>query len=185
METLQEKHIGEEVLIDKNGEKKWVLTTKIPLKLVESNDVHILCIANDITERKLAEETIRKSDKLTVVGELAAGVAHEIRNPITTIQGFLQFIKPNNKDERYFDIMLSEIERIKLIINEMLVLSKPQAKKLEMKDVREICQTMVGLFETQANLKNVEIMTEFDRNIPEIWCEANELKQVLYFKKRN
>lgn len=178
METLQEKHIGGEVLIDKNEDKKWVLTTKIPLKLVESNDVHILCIANDITERKLAEETIRKSDKLTVVGELAAGVAHEIRNPITTIQGFLQFIKPNNKDERYFDIMLSEIERIKLIINEMLVLSKPQVKKPEMKDVREICQTIIELFESQANLNNYEIMTEFDSNIPEIWCEANELKQV-------
>ncbi|WP_280769381.1 ATP-binding protein [Salipaludibacillus daqingensis] len=178
METLQEKHVDEEVLVDQNGKIKWVQTTKIPLQLVESNDVHILCVSNDITERKLVEETIRKSDKLTVVGELAAGVAHEIRNPLTSIQGFLQFLKPNYKDERYFDIMLSEIERIKLIINEMLVLSKPQAKNPEMKDVREICQMIIDLLESQANLNNIEILTEFDSNIPDIWCETNQLKQV-------
>jgi signal transduction histidine kinase len=178
METLQEKYIVEEVLIDQKENTKWVQTTKIPLQLVESEDVHVLYISNDITERKLAAEIIRKSDKLSVIGELAAGVAHEIRNPLTSIQGFLQFMKPNYKDEHYFDIMLSEIERIKLIIGEMLVLSKPQAEKREMKGVRDLCQRIIDLFEPQANLNNVQIITEFDSNIPDIWCEENQLKQV-------
>jgi PAS domain S-box-containing protein len=178
IETLKEKYIDEEALIGQNESMKWVKTTKIPLLSREPKEVHVLCISNDITDRKLAEEIIRKSEKLSVVGELAAGVAHEIRNPLTSIQGFLQFIKPNYKDERYFDIMLSEIERIKLIIGEMLVLSKPQVEKRDRKDVREICQRMIDLFESQANLNNVLIITEFDLDVPHIWCEENQLKQV-------
>ncbi|WP_227937799.1 ATP-binding protein [Alkalihalobacillus deserti] len=175
---LDDHYVEEEVLIDKNGNVKWVQTTKIPLISIGSKDVHVLCISNDITDRKVAEEIIRKSDKLSAVGELAAGVAHEIRNPLTSIQGFLQFIKPNYEEKRYFDIMLSEIERIKLIIGEMLVLSKPQAEKREIKDIREVCQRIIDLFESEANLNNVQITTEFASSIPNIWCEENQLKQV-------
>ncbi|WNF38814.1 cache domain-containing protein [Bacillaceae bacterium IKA-2] len=178
IETLEEKFIGEEVLTDQNENRKWIQSTKIPLQLLESKDVHVLCISTDITERKLSEDIIRKSDKLSVVGELAAGIAHEIRNPLTSIQGFLQFIKPSHEAEHYFDIMLSEIDRIKLIIGEMLVLSKPQAEKYEIKDVREICQRIIDLIEAQANLNNVQIITEFELDVPEIWCEENQLKQV-------
>ncbi|MFC0561494.1 ATP-binding protein [Halalkalibacter alkalisediminis] len=178
IEKLEDTYIEEEVLMGKNESVKWVQTTKIPLISTESDDVHVLCIANDITDRKVVEEVIRKSDKLSAVGELAAGIAHEIRNPLTSIQGFLQFIKPNYEEEKYFDIMLSEIERIKLIVGEMLILSKPQAEKRDMKDVREICQRIIDLFVSEANLNDVQIMTEFDAEIPEIWCEENQLKQV-------
>ncbi|WP_034745060.1 ATP-binding protein [Halalkalibacter wakoensis] len=178
IKTLQERYVEEEEIIDENKQIKWLQTTKIPLQLTGEKDVHVLCISNDITDRKLAEEIIRKSDKLSAVGELAAGVAHEIRNPLTSIQGFLQFIKPNYKEERYFDIMLSEIERIKLIISEMLVLSKPQVEKREMKDVTDMCQRIIDLFESQANLNNIQIQTNFEQQLPEIWCEENQLKQV-------
>ncbi len=174
----QEIMIMEEELVDRDGNVKWVQTSKIPLVLADSKEVHVLTVSNDITERRVAEDIIRKSSKLSAVGELAAGVAHEIRNPLTSIQGFLQFLAPKYEDKHYFEIMLSEIDRIKLIIGELLVLSKPQAEKSESKDVRIICQRIIDLFEAQANLTNVQIRTKFDATLPNIWCEENQLKQV-------
>ncbi|TWI59084.1 ATP-binding protein [Halalkalibacter nanhaiisediminis] len=178
MEKSQGIFIAEEKLLDKAGNVIWVQTTKIPLVLADGKEVHVLSVSNDITERKLAEDIIRKSSKLSAVGELAAGVAHEIRNPLTSIQGFLQFLEPKYEDKHYFEIMLSEIDRIKLIIGELLVLSKPQAEKNEYKDVRVICQMIINLFEAQAHLNNVQINTEYDADLPNIWCEENQLKQV-------
>lgn len=178
IEKSQEIFIAEEKLLDQDENVLWVQTTKIPLVLADGKEVHVLSVSNDITERKLAEDIIRKSSKLSAVGELAAGVAHEIRNPLTSIQGFLQFMEPKYEDKHYFDIMLSEIDRIKLIIGELLVLSKPQAEKNEYKDVRVICQMIINLFEAQAHLNNVQINTEYDADLPNIWCEENQLKQV-------
>lgn len=178
IETLKERVIEEELLINNKGEKKWVKTTIIPLVSIASEEIQVLYVSNDLTERKLTEEIIRKSDKMSVVGELAAGVAHEIRNPLTSIQGFLQFMKPKYNDDHYFDIMLSEVERINLIVSEMLVLSRPQVEKRELKDIRDIGNSIIYLFESQANLNNVQIYSDFDADIPLIWCEENQLKQV-------
>ncbi|HDR7596405.1 TPA: PAS domain-containing protein, partial [Bacillus mycoides] len=73
----------------------------------------IMIIVRDITERKKAEELLNKSDTLAAIGQLAAGVAHEVRNPLTVIKGFIQLFQINKEDqEKYFDLMLSEIERI-------------------------------------------------------------------------
>ena len=76
----------------------------------------IMIIVRDITERK-TEELLNKSDTLAAIGQLAAGVAHEVRNPLTVIKGFIQLFQINKEDqERYFDLMLSEIERIEAIL---------------------------------------------------------------------
>ncbi|MFC4769558.1 PAS domain S-box protein [Effusibacillus consociatus] len=133
----------------------------------------------DITEHKKTEELLRKSDKLSVVGELAAGVAHEIRNPLTALKGFVQLLQAKIDDnEKYFTIMLSELERIELIVNEFLVLAKPQAMNFQQKDVRVLLRSIVALLETQAILNNVQIKNSFEPDIPLIKCEENQLKQV-------
>lgn len=87
----------------------------------------VIGILQDITQRKQAEELVRKSELLSVIGQMAAGVAHEIRNPLTSLKGFVQLLRayPEGKDE-YFGIMLSELDRIEFIISEFLVLAKPQ-----------------------------------------------------------
>ena len=66
---------------------------------------HIVIISRDISERKKAEEHLLQSEKLSIVGELAAGIAHEIRNPLTTIKGFIQIYK-SNEDIKYTDLLL-------------------------------------------------------------------------------
>ncbi|MDQ8737175.1 PAS domain S-box protein [Paenibacillus sp. LHD-38] len=140
----------------------------------------IQTVIRDITERKRTEELLRKSDKLSAVGQLAAGVAHEIRNPLTAIKGFVQLLQSRTKENRdYFDIMLSELERINYIVSEFMLLAKPaQIIHFEQKDIRKLVQSILSLLDTQAIMNNVQIQTEIDPDIQTIMCEENQLKQV-------
>lgn len=136
-------------------------------------------IIRDISERKKNEELLINSEKLYVAGQLAAGIAHEIRNPLTSLKGFLQLITTGrgNKED-FYDIMKSELVRIESIVSELLMLSKPQIYELAYKDARQIMADTVNLLETQAILHNVII--EFHAGDKPLWVMGveNQLKQV-------
>ncbi|GIN66194.1 PAS domain S-box protein [Bacillus sonorensis] len=140
-----------------------------------------LAMFRDVTERKELEERLRKSDTLHVVGELAAGIAHEIRNPMTALKGFIQLLKGSIQEgdhSLYFNVITSELKRIESIITEFLILAKPQAIMYEKKDVVRIMQDTMDLLHAQANLDNVQMHLDCEGQIPLIYCEPNQLKQV-------
>ena len=120
-----------------------------------------------------------RSEKLSVVGKLATGVAHEIRNPLTSLKGFTQLLKSKYKDQsQYFDIMLVELERINLIVNDFMTLAKPQLTKFSKGYVDEILGSVMTILDTQAILLNINMITNFERPIPSVYCDVNQLKQV-------
>ncbi len=133
-------------------------------------------VIRDMTERKRTEEMIRRSEKLSIVGELAAGVAHEIRNPLTSLKGFLQLLK--EKNTVYVDIMLNEIERISNIVNEFMSFAKPHAVKFVEIDLRTLIENVIYLMEPQAMLFNVQMTLHCDPDVRTICCEPNQIKQV-------
>jgi len=136
-------------------------------------------ITRDMTNRNKMDELLRRSEKLNTVGQLAAGVAHEIRNPLTTLRGFLQLQQQTNRlNQRHIDIMLSELDRINLIVSEFLILAKPQATKFRIQDVRFILGDVISLLDSQAHLCNIVFTTTFDSEPCEVSCEENHLKQV-------
>lgn len=139
-----------------------------------------LAIFKDVTERKELEERLRKSDTLHVVGELAAGIAHEIRNPMTALKGFIQLLKGSVEGDYalYFNVITSELKRIESIITEFLILAKPQAIMYEEKHVTQIMRDTIDLLNAQANLSNVQMQLDLIDDIPPIYCEPNQLKQV-------
>lgn len=148
--------------------------------LYEGDLPNILMVARDISERKKAEEMLLKSEKLSVVGQLAAGVAHEIRNPLTSLKGFLQLLqKRTSENGFFFELMLSELDRVNNIVSEFLVLSKPQAVKMETRNLVQIVQMVVAFLSSQALLSNVEIVSCI-KTEPEalVTCDENQLKQV-------
>ncbi|MFY4773523.1 PAS domain S-box protein [Metabacillus sp. RGM 3146] len=135
-------------------------------------------IMRDISDRKKTEELMLRSEKLSVAGQLAAGIAHEIRNPLTAIKGFLQLMKPSDGTDTYYDIVFSELNRIELILSELLLLAKPQESVFKSTHVRTLLQEISTLLETQANLNNVAIEQHHEIKDLHIKCDQNQLKQV-------
>jgi two-component system, sporulation sensor kinase A len=134
----------------------------------------------DITERKRTEELLQNAEKLSAVGELAAGIAHEIRNPLTSLRGFVQLFKSedtNGMKRMRHEVMLSEIDRINEIVSELLVLAKPSNETYELGNIIDKINHIITLFEGQANLYNVKISQEFDTDLPLIRSQSS-LKQV-------
>ncbi|MEB3102612.1 PAS domain-containing sensor histidine kinase [Ferviditalea candida] len=132
----------------------------------------------DITDRIKSEQAVRRSEKLAVVGELAAGIGHEIRNPLTAIKGFLQLMDLEKlKNMEYRNFILTEIDRVNLIVNEFMMLAKPQVRKYEEHALATILNEVVTLLSSQAALVNVEIVTRFESDGVMI-CDKNLFKQV-------
>ncbi|WP_394234902.1 PAS domain S-box protein [Niallia oryzisoli] len=161
-----------------NGE--WVCLEAVGSPILdEQGEVEqIIVVARDISERKKAEERILKSEKLSVVGELAAGVAHEIRNPLTSIKGFIQLLQSEVVNQSYTNVILSEIDRLEEIVKGFLSLAKPQPPHREEVDPSILLQDVIHLFESQAILKNVEIVQKPSEDLPMMYCDSNQIKQV-------
>ena len=139
-----------------------------------------LTIIEDLTETLEIQERLRKSDTLNVVGELAAGIAHEIRNPMTALKGFIQLLEGSVSDSyaNYFSIINSELKRIDEIITDFLVLAKPQATRHAEKDIKEIMKETIGLMQAEAILYNVQFRADYNDEPFLLYCEPNQLKQV-------
>lgn len=139
----------------------------------------VLSIIRDLTERKRSEERLLRSEKLSVIGQLAAGVAHEIRNPLTALKGFTQLLRSRYKDDSsYFDIMANELDRINLIVNEFMTLAKPHWTPFRQVEFGGILKSVLSVLETQATLLNVEIECRLEDRLPAVYCNENQLKQV-------
>lgn len=119
-------------------------------------------LVNERTSELLrSREFIKESEKLTVVGELAAGIAHEIRNPLTSLRGFTQLLefRADLKSE-YLPIMITEIDRINTIVGELLLLAKPNKVDFREVELLELLNTIATFMSAQANLHGVTISLE-------------------------
>ncbi|WP_285766394.1 ATP-binding protein [Peribacillus sp. SI8-4] len=145
-------------------------------------------ILSEINERKHAEEKLVSlnehlaitSSKLSTAAQLAAGIAHEVRNPMTAILGFVKLIRDGGADKQeYFDIIFSEINRIEQVLNELLLLSKPSGALFLEKDLKKSCNHVVTLLETNAVLNNIQIHKNYDEDPVFMNFDENQIKQVL------
>lgn len=157
-----------------------IIVECISLPIVADGKVNgIIGYAKDLTLLRQTEERLRRTEKLSVVGELSASVAHEIRNPLTSLKGFVQILSV--EDERhqfYYQIMLDELDRINHIVSELLLLAKPQKLHYAKADLQNILYTVISLLKTEATLYNVEIDFKYPEECVWIECESNQLKQL-------
>ena len=153
--------------------------------LVMDQDNNIVgCILNirDITGQKQLEEKVVKAEKFTVIGELAAGIAHEVRNPLTAVKGFLQLMaqKFDESDQihQYIEIMLGEIKRINHIISEFLLLARPAVPIKRMTDIHKVLDEIILLSKGDLLLKNIHLTLNYDKLCPFLTIDAEQIKQV-------
>jgi two-component system, sporulation sensor kinase E len=203
-EQLLEMYLGDLTVQERKNSliKEWKIfmkegTVKGEVDIVGMNGIiqqveynataHILpnvhmAIIRDIKERKQIEDRLRSTETLKAIGELAAGIGHEIRNPLTSLKGFIQLLQSetdnSSTSRQYFEIILSELHRLEEIINEFVLLSKPKTTLFQVKSVSNVLNETIALLESQATLKNVEISAETQKKLPLVRCEPNQLKQV-------
>ena len=115
---------------------------------VHANQTFPYITIRDITEIKHARQLLMQSEKLALIGELATGIVHDIRNPLTSIKGFLKLVE-SDKSGSYLGIIKSEIEQIEKISNELLYFAKPTEKKYRRESINAILKESVELFSTQ------------------------------------
>ncbi|MGE7217297.1 ATP-binding protein [Priestia koreensis] len=134
------------------------------------------------------ERAANEAQKLELIGTLAAGTAHEIRNPLTGIKGLVTLLSEthtNEKDQYYFSVIQTEIDRINQIVSEFLILGKPTAQNLQTCDIREIITESLPIIESEANMQGIQVKVDLPPTALLISCEQNQIKQVLLNLAKN
>ena len=172
----EEKDISYEINM---GDK--VITINInALKNESGHFLYYLIIIHDLTEFRCLHEMAREQERLAVVGRIAAGVVHELRNPMTTIKGFAQLLKEKRgrEIEPYIDYIIEEIDNCVRIISDFLKMAKPNPPCLESGSLNEIVDEIVTMVEPRAFLQRTKVETELASHLPACLFDAAQLKQV-------
>ena len=178
IKTLDQKNVVSKCVIKNQRGQEMFIEYYLICDVYE--DCNIL-LFKDETELAQTFEHIRRSDTLNVVGQLAAGIAHEIRNPMTSIKGFIDLIKPelDAKNGMYYEVVTMELERLDLIINEFLFLSKPKSLLFDKHSLIKTIQSTIELMQGQFSLHNIIIEVNYPLNDMFIYCNHNEVKKVM------
>lgn len=133
-----------------------------------------------IIERVLIKKEIQRAEKLNILGELAASIAHEVRNPLTVVKGFLQLMQKEEKGRNfeYLSLVLSELGRAEGIISDYLNFAKPQYQKLEVLKLDHVVSEVTILLDSIALKNGVKIDCDLEENIY-YQTDKNQLKQAL------
>lgn len=163
----------------KDGTLYWMDTTIVPSLNEKGKPYQYISFRIDITERKKTEEFLRRSDKIAAVGQLASGIAHEIRNPLAAIKMSIQSLESaDQQNTKMHEMILSELNRIEAIVGEFLMLSKPHEVQFEEQNIEPMLQMIVSLMSIQAKKHRIHIHLHIEDHVPPIRCDGNQLKQV-------
>lgn len=147
----------------------------------------VLIASNDITELRLYQKEMARLDRLNLIGEIAAGIGHEIRNPMTTVRGLLQiFISKEQfaSEKKCFELMISELDRANEIITEFLSLSKNKAVEQRIVNLNNIIRAISPLLTADSAVADKHIVLEL-LDIPDIPLDEKEIRQLVFNMVRN
>lgn len=142
----------------------------------------ILSIITDITELRKMEIEITRLDRLNLVGEMAASIGHEIRNPMTTVRGFLQILRENkdyHKEMKYFELMIEEVDRANAIITQFLSLAKDKLIEPKPLNLNDLMRKLEPLIQVKAVSQEQSIKLELNE-LPDLILDSEEIRQLIF-----
>lgn len=141
-------------------------------------------IMKDMSNLRSLEAQLHRSDRLAMIGQIAAGTAHEIRNPLTSLRGFIQLllssmeIKNLEREVGYLKIMINEIDRINDLVNEFLLLGKPKDVQYRPTSIGKTVRNILPIIESEANLYGITVEYVSRPELPLVIADSELLKQV-------
>jgi len=182
MERIKENGFAKNVELAfhaKSGKLGFGLMSSVVIELY--GEQCILASTVDITEQKKMEKELDRLDRLNLVGEMAAGIGHEVRNPMTTVRGFLQLLsgkKEFSEHSGHFSLMIEELDRANSIITEFLSLARNKAVDLQKKNINTIIEALYPLIQANA-MKHDNYIEIFLSDVPEILLNQKEIRQLI------
>lgn len=141
-----------------------------------------LVIFSDLTARKETQRRMAQAERLATLGELMAGVAHEVRNPLTAIRGYVQILRQQTRDpihQEYLSVVLKEIDSINKVIQQLLEFSRPRHSQWQQVSLNALVEETLVLVQTAGVQARVDFISELDNELSPINADRELLKQVL------
>lgn len=176
--------------VDILGAGNRVATIDFSIKPVFDEDGNVILLlpeGRDVSEKIKIQKEMVRLDQLNLVGQMACGIGHEVRNPMTSIRGFLQLLGNRETDTRkieYYDLMIEELDRANSIITEFLSLAKDRAVKLKPASLNSVIIALYPLLTTDA-MKQDKVIVFSERETPDILINEKEIRQLILNLVRN
>jgi len=162
---------------EKDGTKRSLLLTARPIKGTD----RLLVLQRDITEFKELENRFYESQKLAAVGQLSAGIAHEVRNPLSSIKMSLQILEkrmnPEGNDLKRFQIARKEVEHLEKLVSDILVFARPTEPDAHLGDLNMCLESSLAMAERGVEEKRIRVQTRLDDRLPPVPFDAAMLQQ--------
>jgi two-component system sensor histidine kinase HydH len=137
----------------------------------------------DLREIEELKAEVERAKHLAAIGRLAAGVAHEVRNPLSSLKGFAQFLRgkfqPGSDEERYSDIMIEEVERLDRVVQELLDFARPVEAVRKPVDPNSLVAESLALVSEDAGFRDVTIVRRLADGLPDVYVDQFQMRQVL------
>ena len=175
IDELTESHLS-------NGESLPVSFSSSCIITDDEVKIGYLFIVRDMREIRKLQDALQRREKLVAIGNLAAGVAHEIRNPLSSIKGYAMYFKTYFKDDsdeaQAAQIMVQEVDRLNRVITELIGLSSPSAVELGEISLYVVCEQIQQLLRHDFEQKGIAFSLALDNNLPALFADADRLQQV-------
>ncbi|MGD0627039.1 MAG: ATP-binding protein [Thermodesulfobacteriota bacterium] len=165
----------------RSGKEIPLSLSRTPLKDEMGREMGSVLLLRDLREIRDLQEKVRRSERLASLGRLAAGVAHEIRNPLSSIRGFAQYfmnrLKGHEEEQGYASIMVKEVDRLNRVITDLLDFARPKEPHRELHSLENILDHSLKLLEPELTRKKVGIEKEFEPNLPPALVDRDQISQ--------
>ena len=165
------------------GQRIPISLSAAPLKDELGHDMGLVVIIKDLREIQDLKENIRRSERLASLGRLAAGMAHEIRNPLSSIRGFAQFFQKRfqgqQEEEEYAGIMVREVDRLDRVITDLLDFARPREIRRSACFLERIIDDNLQLLAMKLKAKNVSVEKNYEKDLPSVLADQEQISQAV------